>query len=157
MKHLIYLKMFENHSYNNYEVVRDDNFYVDYTFSDDLGNKFLVQFKNITIGNKRLGKDFTFSYFVWDENTNDWSVSKIIQSNPFKIVRTVLGDIMDDFIKKKPWINKIQFEGLPKDTESAYQSKRTKIYLRFLKENPKRNFKVVNYGNNVITLVKNNK
>ena len=157
MKYLIYLKIFEYLSYNNYKIVRDNNFYIDYKFSDDLGNEFLVQFKNITIGNNKLGKDYTFSYFVWDNNINNWSVYKTIKSNPFRIVNTVLGDIMDDFIKRKSWINKIQFEGLPKDNESEYQSKRTKMYLRFLKENPKSDFKVVNYGNNVITLVKNNK
>ena len=80
MKHINNYKLFlESKSYSN-SLIRDDNFYVDYTFEDDLGNKFLVQFKNITIGKGHLSKEYTMSYFVWDDDIQDWSVSKLAES-----------------------------------------------------------------------------
>jgi hypothetical protein len=137
---------------------RDNNYYVDYIFEDDLGNKFLVQFKNITIGKGDLSKEYTMSYFVWDDNIQDWSVSKLIESSPWKIVSTVLGDIVNDFLKRKSFLcNKVQFEGLAKENEKNYMTQRTKMYLRYLTNNPISNFKMSNYGNNIITLTRINK
>ena len=47
-----------------------------YHFSDDLGNKYLVQFKNDKIGTKLkpiLGNSYELTYYVWDDDINDWS------------------------------------------------------------------------------------
>ena len=78
MKHIYNYNLFlESNSYVN-SLSRDNNYYVDYIFEDDLGNKFLVQFKNITIGKGDLSREYTMSYFVWDEVIQDWSVSKLI-------------------------------------------------------------------------------
>jgi hypothetical protein len=158
MKHIHNYNLFlESNSYVN-SLSRDNNYYVDYTFKDDLGNKFLVQFKNITIGKGDLSKEYTMSYFVWDDNIQDWSVSKLVESSPWKIVSTVLGDIVNDFLKRKSFLcNKLQFEGLAKENEKNYMTQRTKMYLRYLSNNPISNFKMSNYGNNIITLTRINK
>jgi hypothetical protein len=158
MKHIHNYNLFlESNSYVN-SLSRDNNYYVDYTFKDDLGNKFLVQFKNITIGKRDLSKEYTMSYFVWDDNIQDWSVSKLVESSPWKIVSTVLGDIVNDFLKRKSFLcNKLQFEGLAKENEKNYMTQRTKMYLRYLSNNPISNFKMSNYGNNIITLTRINK
>ena len=158
MKHIHNYNLFlESNSYVN-SLSRDNNYYVDYIFEDDLGNKFLVQFKNITIGKGDLSKEYTMSYFVWDDNIQDWSVSKLIESSPWKIVSTVLGDIVNDFLKRKSFLcNKVQFEGLAKENEKNYMTQRTKMYLRYLTNNPISNFKMSNYGNNIITLTRINK
>jgi hypothetical protein len=158
MKHIHNYNLFlESNSYVN-SLSRDNNYYVDYTFKDDLGNKFLVQFKNITIGKGDLSKEYTMSYFVWDDNIQDWSVSKLVESSPWKIVSTVLGDIVNDFLKRKSFLcNKVQFEGLAKENEKNYMTQRTKMYLRYLTNNPISNFKMSNYGNNIITLTRINK
>jgi hypothetical protein len=129
---------------------RDNNFIVDYTFEDNLGNKFLVQFKNIKIGKNNLGKGYNVSYFVWDVDSETWSVSKIVKSNPWRIVRTVLHDILNDFISRKSWCNKIQFEGLSKELQKSYISQRTNMYIRFLKTNPLPGFEMKNYGNTIV-------
>jgi hypothetical protein len=154
MKHIHNYNLFlESNSYVNF-LSRDNNYYVDYTFKDDLGNKFLVQFKNITIGKGYLSKEYTMSYFVWDDNIQDWSVSKLVESSPWKIVSTVLGDIVNDFLKRKSFLcKKLQFEGLAKENEKNYMTQRTKMYLRYLSNNPISNFKMSNYGNNIITLI----
>jgi hypothetical protein len=158
MKHINNYKLFlESKSYSN-SLIKDDNFYVDYTFEDDLGNRFLVQFKNITIGKGHLSKEYTMSYFVWDDDIQDWSVSKLVESNPWRILSTVLGDITNDFLKRKSFIcNKLQFEGLAKENEKGYMTQRTKMYLRHLENNPIPNFRMSNYGNNTITLTRINK
>jgi len=143
-------KFYESLSFKNtVKVVRDDDFHVDYEFEDHLGNKFLVQFKNIT-RNGRLSKEYTFSYFVWDNDIQNWSVSKEINSNPYRIVRTVLGDILQEFIKRKLWCGRIYFEGLSKETQKEYISQRSKLYSRFLEQNPVNGFTMVNYGNKFI-------
>ena len=111
------------------KMVRDNDFYVDYEFYDILGNHFFVQFKNIT-SNGKLTKEYTFSYFVWDQDIENWSVTKEVGSNPFRIVRTVLGDVLNDFIKRKLWCSRIHFEGLSSEQERDYISRRSKMYLR---------------------------
>ncbi len=160
MRHIYnYLSFTESNSFSNtIKMTKDDNYYVEYTFEDQSGNKFLVQFKNITIGKNTLSKHYTMSYFVWDDNINNWSVSKLIESKPLRIVDTVLGIILNDFIKRKSFLcNKIQFEGLAKENEKDYMTQRTKMYLRYLERNPVPGYKMTNYGNNTITLTKINK
>lgn len=159
MRHLYnYISFTESNSFSNVNITKDDNYHVDYTFEDHSGNKFLVQFKNITIGKNTLSKEYTMSYFAWDIETNNWSVSKLVESSPYKIVSTVLGTILNDFVKRKSFLcNKIQFEGLAKENEKDYMTQRTKMYLRYLERNPIPNFKMTNYGNNIITLTKINK
>ena len=153
MRHIYnYISFTESNSFSNsVKITKDDNYYVDYTFEDHSGNKFLVQFKNITIGKNTLGKEYTMSYFVWDNDINDWSVSKLIESKPLRIVDTVLGTILNDFVKRKSFLcNKVQFEGLAKENERDYMTQRTKMYLRYLTNNPVPNFKMTNYGNKFI-------
>ena len=152
MRHLKNYKLFqESNSYKtSINLVRDDNYNVDYTFEDDLGNRFLVQFKNILAGDKRLSKEYNISYFVWDEDIQNWSVYKTVKSNPYRIIRTVLSDILSDFTNRKLWCNRISFEGLSKETQREFTSQRTKLYSRFLEINPLPGFKMTNYGNKFI-------
>jgi methyltransferase-like protein len=139
-------------------MTKDDNYYIDYQFEDNIGNKFLVQFKNITLGKNILSKEYTMSYFVWDKDINNWSVTKLAKSSPYKIVATVLGNILNDFLSRKSYLcNKVQFEGLAKENEKEFQTQRTKMYLRYLENNPIPNFRMTNYGNNIITLTRINK
>jgi hypothetical protein len=149
----------ESNSFSNtVKMTKDDNYYIDYQFEDNIGNKFLVQFKNITLGKNILSKEYTMSYFVWDKDINNWSVTKLAKSSPYKIVATVLGNILNDFLSRKSYLcNKVQFEGLAKENEKEFQTQRTKMYLRYLENNPIPNFRMTNYGNNIITLTRINK
>jgi hypothetical protein len=98
------------------------------------------------------------SYFVWDKNINNWSVSKVAGTNPWRVVSTVLGKIMDYFLNKKSFLcNEVQFEGLAKENEREFITQRTKMYLRYLTQNPKTGFEFTNWGNNTITIKRNNK
>ena len=160
MKHIFnYMSFTESNSFSNtVKMTKDDNYYIDYQFEDNIGNKFLVQFKNVTLGKNILSKEYTMSYFVWDKDINNWSVTKLAKSSPYKIVATVLGNILNDFLSRKSYLcNKVQFEGLAKENEKEFQTQRTKMYLRYLENNPVPNFKMTNYGNNIITLTRINK
>lgn len=144
-----YLKYFES-LFSVYEEsvkkIKDDDFNVDYTFRDEKGNEFLVQFKNVftkVMDKKILGKEYTMSYFVKDGTIcgeDNWSVSKLVNSNPLRIIRTVLGKVTNDFVKEKSWCNKLHIEGLSKDNEKDFVNQRTKMYVRFLLNNPVNGF-----------------
>lgn len=147
----------------SFEEESNDDFNVKYRFDDLDGNKYLVQFKNDSIGAKfkpMLGTSYELSYFVWDDEINDWSVSKIVNSvkgNVYSTLETIFGKILNYFLEKRSWVKSIWFEGLSKDQEVSYQSQRTRVYLRYLRNNPVSGFDVQNFGNNKITLIKNNK
>jgi len=151
MKYLNYKYYFLIESFKDtIKIGNEDNLKVDYTFIDNLGNKYLVEFKNIKNTNT-----YSISYFVWDIDISNWSVSKIIKSNPWRIVKTVFGDIFSDFVNRKKNCTKIKFTGLSKDLQKELVSQRTKMYIRFLERNPLQGFRVTNYGND-ITLQKIN-
>ena len=116
-----------------------DKFAVKYGFTDIDGNDYLVQFKNDSTGPKNsiLGSSYELTYFVWDEDILNWSVDKIVNSNIFRVTKTVFGDIVSLFLNSTPWVKTLRFEGISKETEGKYViTKRTKLYTRFLKNNP---------------------
>ncbi len=158
MKYLKKFKMFESLKTGySYQLVNGDDFITSYEFSDDSNNKFLVQFKNDKIGpvkSPRLSKTYELCYYVWDDDINDWSVSKIVNANIWMILQTVLGDILNDFISRKSWVSIIRIEGLSKETQKTFISQRTKIYLRYLRSNPIKGYDIEYFGSNKINLVK---
>ena len=164
MKYLKSIKDVINESVQSYsfEIDSNDDLNVKYRFDDLDGNKYLVQFKNDSIGPKSkpiLGKSYELAYFVWDDEINDWSVSKIVNSvkgNVYSTLKTIFDKILNHFLESRSWINYIWFEGLSKNKEVSYQSQRSRVYLRYLKNNPVTGFDVQNFGNNRITLIRNN-
>jgi hypothetical protein len=144
-----------------YEIksVDDDNdFMVRYYFMDVDENDFMVQFKNDTVGSKSsimLGNSYELTWYVWDEEVNNWSVAKIVNTNIWRSLHTIFGDILENFILKRSWVNSIRIEGLVKEQESEFVTQRTKFYLRHLRNNPVPGFKLENWGNNKILLTKN--
>lgn len=134
----------------NWELIYDDDFLVKYVFEDISGNEYLVEFKNdyeTVNGKKSLSNQYEGLFFL--KNDDGYSVSSIVNVNPYRTIKTVLGDIMNDFISRKSWVKAIRMEGLAKDYEKDFITQRTKLYLRFLTRNPIKNFKLVNYGNRI--------
>ena len=161
MKYLIYFSMMNENieSYSIDKIMDSDDFLVRYEFTDSNENRYLVQFKNDTIGPKTkpmLGKCYELTYYVWDEDVNNWNVNKLVNTNLYRVLHTVFGVILIDFLEKKPWVHQIRLEGLAKEQEREYVTQRTKAYLRHLKNNPIPNFRVENFGNNKINIIKNN-
>lgn len=163
MKYLKSIKDVMNESIEGYSsyIESNDDFKVKYRFVDADGNKYLVKFKNDPTGpnNSILGTSYELSYFVWDNDINDWSISKIVNSvkgNVYKTLKTIFGEILNDFLKSRSWVKSIWLIGLPKEDDIS-QSQRSRIYLRHLKNNPIAGFDVKSLGDNRIVLTKNNK
>lgn len=136
----------------DWEFDSDTDNKVRYTFKDTYENLYLVEFKNIPrlrSGKNDLSTEYELSYFVYDKSKNYYDVSKLVNVNPFKTLKTVLGDILNDFIKRKSWVKKITMVGLSKDREREYISQRTKMYVRYLERNPLPGYRMENYGNRI--------
>lgn len=126
----------------------DDPFMFKYTFEDIVGNRYLVEFKNIAVRKPgKLSNVYELLYYVEDEGS--YSVSKIVNVNPYRVLQTVLGDILNDFISKCPLAKEIHFVGLGKDREKEFVTSRTRIYKRYLDMNQPNGFSVRQVGNSI--------
>lgn len=131
----------------NWEFDSDNDNKVKYFFIDNMNNKYLVEFKNKS-GKSRI-VEYELSYYVYDSSKKSYDVNKLVNVNPYKTIKTVLGDILHDFIERNPKVKKITMVGLPKEREREYVSQRTKMYVRYLERNPLPGWKMVNYGNKI--------
>ena len=131
-----------------FELISDNSMLFKYSFEDAVGNNYLVEFKNIPIVKKGiLSNTYELVYFVKQDDY--YSVSKIVNVNPYRVFETILGDIFKDFIKRCSWAKTIFFVGLSKDKERDYISSRTKAYKRYLDMNPPKGFSVTQTGNSI--------
>lgn len=132
----------------SYSLISDDPFLFKYEFFDIVGNRYLVEFKNIAIASKEILSSFyELVYFV--EDNGSFSVSKIVNVNPYKILQTVLGDILEDFSLNCRNAKIIYVVGLAKEREKNFITSRTKIYKRYLDMNPPKEFNVQQKGNSI--------
>ena len=111
-----------------------------YYFFSDGHNKFRVE-----IGRRPEG-EAEILYCVKDNN--EWTF-KIVPTNIYKILKTIFGEIIPDFISKNDWCQMITIKGLGKGTEKEPITKRTKIYYRYLQNNPIQGWKLDRYGNEI--------
>lgn len=135
-------------SANSYEfkLLSDNPRLYKYEFFDEAENKYLVEFKNIPINRSdKLSNTFELLYYVLDGST--YSVIKVVNVNLFRTIKTILGDILNDFSKRCSWSKEVFFIGLGKDREREYITKRTKVYKRYLDMNPPKDFTVKQSGN----------
>lgn len=147
-----YQFIFESVESYEFSITSDNPKLFKYQFFDMIGNKYLVEFKNIPIrGVDDLSNVYELLYYVYDNDV--YSVSKIVNVNPYRVIHTVFNNILNDFIKKCPFVEKIFFVGLSKERERNYVTSRTRIYKRYLDMNPPKNFMVRQSGN-LIQLIK---
>jgi hypothetical protein len=130
----------------DFEIISSDPFLFKYSFNDIVGNKYLVEFKNIPIQKvDKLSNVYELLYYVEDEGS--YTVYKLVNVNPYKTLKTVFGDILNDFSNRCPWVKEIFFVGLAKEKEKDYITSRTKVYKRYLDMNPPKGFRVRQGGN----------
>lgn len=145
---------------NGYEwrLVDDARFVVKYEFVDDFENRFLVVFRNDKVGpsdSPRLGNSFEITYFVWDTDVEEWSINKMVSTNVHRLMRTIFGSVLDDFVRERNFISLIRVEGIPRVGEDPIsRNARTKLYLRHLSGNPLGGYEVDSDGRNKIFLIK---
>ena len=115
--------------------------------ADVVGNRYLVEFKNIPIlRTGDLSTTYELLYFVL--NDDHYSVSKVVNVNPYRVLKTVFGDILNDFTNRFR-VKTIYFVGLAKEREREYISSRTKMYVRYLTMNPIPGYRLQNAVNSI--------
>lgn len=150
MEYLVSWGSFLNEAINSYEftLLSDEQMLFKYSFEDVVGNKYLVEFKNIpVIKVGELSNVYELLYYVEEEGS--YSVSKIVNVNPYRVLKTVFGDILNDFSKRCSWAKHIYFIGLAKEKEKDYITSRTKVYRRYLDMNPPQGFSISQSGNTI--------
>ena len=64
-------------------------------------------------------------------------------------MKTIFSDIIPDFISKNDWCAEIAIKGLGKGNESDAITQRTKVYYRYLQNNPIEGWELDRYGNEI--------
>jgi hypothetical protein len=115
----------------------DETYY--YFFSDGQ-NEFRVEIDRKPEGEAEIlyrvkeGEDWTF---------------KVVQTNIFRLLKTIFDGIIPDFISKNDWCQMITIKGLGKGTEKDPLHQRTKVYYRYLQNNPIDGWELDRYGNEI--------
>jgi hypothetical protein len=111
-----------------------------YYFFSDGQNEFRVE-----IDRKPQGEAEVL-YRVKEEE--DWTF-KVVQTNIFSLLKTIFSGIIPDFIIKNDWCQMITIKGLGKGTEKDPLHQRTKVYYRYLQNNPIDGWELDRYGNEI--------
>lgn len=143
MKYLnsVYNLLFEGVESYQWRIISNNDKMIEYKFTDISDNKYKVAFTK-----NSYDMTYELTYYVHDKDY--YSVSKVVNTNPYKILQTVFGDILNDFIKNKS-PKKIVINGLSKDKERSYISQRTKMYVRYLERNNIKGYKLSHHGNRI--------
>lgn len=140
--------IFENVKSYDFDLVSDEVKLFKYQFEDVVGNKYQVEIKNKPVDRTgKLSHVYELTYYVYHDGY--YTVSKIVNVNPYRVLQTVFGEILSDFIKRCPWATNIYFIGLGKDREREFITSRTKIYKRYLDMNPPIGFTINQIGNSI--------
>jgi hypothetical protein len=146
---MIYLKkykLFENSTPYEFEILSsvdepwksDDSIF--YKFIDGV-NTFRVEFDRMPQNEAEV------SYRVLNKDLK-WTF-EMVESNIFRIMETIFGRIIPDFIKKNDWCNSITIKGLGKGHEKEQITQRTKVYWRYLQKNTIDGWNIDRYGNEI--------
>ena len=111
-----------------------------YYFFSDGKNEFRVEI------DRRPEGEAEILYRV--KNDTEWTFD-IVQTNIYRLLKTIFGSIIPDFISKNDWCQMITIKGLGKENEKEPISKRTKIYYRYLKNNPIQGWELDRYANEI--------
>jgi len=142
----IYDLLLEEVESYRFRLESEDPFLYKYTFQDVIGNEYLVEFKNISVNKVgELSNIYELLYYVKDKE--NYTVYKIVNVNPYRVIKTVFGDIVNDFSNRCRFVKEIFFVGLAKEREKEYVTSRTRIYKRYLDMNPPEGFRVRQNGN----------
>ena len=111
-----------------------------YYFFSDGQNEFRVEIDRKPEGEAEI------LYRV--KESDEWTF-KVVQTNIFSLLKTIFSGIIPDFISKNDWCQMITIKGLGKGTEKDPLHQRTKVYYRYLQNNPIDGWKLDRYGNEI--------
>ena len=78
----------------------------------------------------------------------EWSF-ELVPTNIFSLLKTIFSGILPDFISKNDWCSEITIKGLGKENESDEITQRTKVYYRYLQNNPIDGWEIDRYSNEI--------
>ena len=139
MKYLTKYRLFESIEPYKFQYIGKERASYIYKFSDGI-NEFRVEIDRLPDGEAEL------RYLVKDGES--WSF-KEVKTNIFKVCETVFGVILRDFINKNEWCSMIVINGLGKESEKESYTQRTKVYWRYLSNNPINGWSIDKYNNEI--------
>jgi len=111
-----------------------------YKFEDEFGNEFKVEFDEKTPTKSQI------RYLVRDSNR--WTYTEV-STNIWRLLKTILSDIISDYITRNPEVISIKIVGLGRGVNRDAITQRTKVYWRYLNNNPTQGWTLDRYGNNI--------
>jgi len=111
-----------------------------YYFFSDGQNEFRVE-----IDRKPQGE----AEVIYRDKTGDNWTFELVSTNIFSLLKTIFSQIIPDFITKNDWCKMITIKGLGKGTEKEPIHQRTKVYYRYLQNNPIEGWELDRYGNEI--------
>lgn len=124
----------------DYKLIKDSDSVIQYMFNDIKNNKYLVDF-TFHSDNLKESRDpndlkYELTYRVFNKSLNRYDLGTLTGVNPWKVISTVFGDILNDFIGNHPDVGEIYIYGMPKENQSDFEeTTRSKLYKRFLNRN----------------------
>lgn len=114
-----------------------------YKFTDDYNNEFIVEF----IKKSNESDEVELKWFVTEGGSNN--MNKVVNGNPFRILETILSEILIDYLNRNQWVALLYMQGLGKDQEKELETQRTRLYVRHLKNNPIPGYELYHGGNDI--------
>jgi hypothetical protein len=140
MKHLIKFKIFESvQSYDFTYEGQEGTSWV-YLLKDEFENQFKVEIS------RRPENEVELIYLV--KSGDNWTY-KEVKTNIWKLTETIIGKILNDFLNRNDWVESVKIVGLGKNTEKDAITQRTKLYWRYLSNNPIQGWELDKYGNEI--------
>jgi hypothetical protein len=140
MKHLLRFQLFEAIESYDFTYQGQDGPYWIYLLDDDFGNQFKVEIS------RHPENEVELIYLVKDGD--NWTY-KEVKTNIWRLTETIIGKILNDFLSKNEWVETVKIVGLGKTTEKEAITQRTKLYWRYLNNNPMRGWELDRYGNEI--------
>ncbi len=140
MKFIKSYKLFESSQPYNFIYAGKEGAQYIYYFSDEFENQFRVEFDHLPQNESEL------RYLVRDNN--NWCY-KEVSSNIFRITETLFGSILPHFIENNDWCQMIIIKGLASSKEKQEVTRRTKVYWRYLQNNPIKGWSLDRYINEI--------
>lgn len=140
MKFIQSFKLFESIESYDFTYQGQDGPYWIYLLNDDFGNQFKVEIS------RHPENEIELIYLV--KNGDDWTY-KEVKTNIWRLTETIIGKILNDFLSKNEWVETVKIVGLGKTTEKEAITQRTKLYWRYLNNNPMSGWELDRYGNEI--------
>lgn len=140
MKHILKFKLFESVQSYDFTYEEQEGPYWIYLLQDEFGNQFKVEIS------RHPENEIELIYLVKDGD--NWTY-KEVKTNIWRLTETIIGRILNDFLNRNDWVETVKIVGLGKTSEKEAVTQRTKLYWRYLNNNPITGWELDRYGNEI--------